>query len=289
MADSPPVTHPSSIDIREIREISEMRAVEELQSEVWGCSDREIFPSIALRPMVEVGGVLLGAFDRREMVGFVFGFPGIEAGRPTLHSDMLAVKPQYRSQRLGYKLKLAQRECALAKGIDRITWTFDPLQSLNAYLNFAKLGVVADRYKIDYYGNTSSVLHKTGTDRLWVTWFLESERVRKRILSEPKTKEVPPDVGGLPSLLRVSESNEPLSADTLLNERCLIEIPAEIDTLVQSDVDLATRWREATRRVFTRALDAGYVVEEFYRVEKSGRNAGGYLLLSDEACTALAR
>lgn len=285
MASPPAGTHALSIEIREIKEISEMRAVEDLQKLVWGCSDLDVFPSIALIPLVEVGGVLLGAFDGEKMVGFVLGFPGLEDGRPILHSDMLAVKPEYRSHRVGYKLKLAQREKALAKGLDRITWTFDPLQSLNAYLNFARLGVVAYRYKIDYYGNTSSALHKTGTDRLWVTWFLESERVRKRILGELKTKELSPDVGGLPSLLRVSEGGEPLLVDDLLNEGCLVEIPGEIDTLVQSDIGLASRWREATRRAFTKALDAGYTVEEFYRIERNGRNVGRYLLLSDQART----
>ena len=92
---------------------------------------------------------------------------------------MLAVKTAYRNHDLGYKLKLAQRERVLAQGIERMTWTFDPLQSLNAYFNFGKLGVVADAYKIDFYGEaTSSFLQKIGTDRLWVSWLLNSERVR---------------------------------------------------------------------------------------------------------------
>ena len=155
-----------SIVIREI-ETDEMRAVEDLQVEIWGVSEREVLPSLALIPLKEVGGVLLGAFDANVMVGFVFGFPGLEGGQPTLHSDMLAVKTEYRSLGLGYRLKLAQREQALATGVERITWTFDPLQSRNAYLNFAKLGVLADRYCPDYYGQTTSFLHRTGTDRLW--------------------------------------------------------------------------------------------------------------------------
>nr|MBA3513295.1 GNAT family N-acetyltransferase [Pyrinomonadaceae bacterium] len=143
------VTDASVIYIREITEISELRAVEDLQKEVWGCNDREILPTLTLVPLLEIGGILLGAFARVEMVGYVLGLPGLDGGRPILHSDMLAVKAEYRSHGLGYKLKLLQREQALAKGIDRITWTFDPLQSRNAYLNFAKLGVKADRYKVN--------------------------------------------------------------------------------------------------------------------------------------------
>src|SRR5882762_7257164 len=148
-----------AIVIRDLNAISELREVEELQKQVWGIEDREVFPTLALIPMIETGAVLIGAFDGDNMAGFVFGFPGLESGRAIIHSDMLAVKPAYRSLGLGYKLKLAQRERTLTKGIDTITWTFDPLQSLNAYLNVAKLGVIADRYRVNYYGETTSFLH----------------------------------------------------------------------------------------------------------------------------------
>ena len=140
-----PVTDASAIEIREIKENSELRAVEDLQKEIWGCSDREILPRLALIPLLEIGGVLLGAFAGNDLIGFVLGFPGRENSHPILHSDMLAVKRSYRSHGLGYKLKLAQREWALAQGVDRISWTFDPLQAPNAHLNIAKLGVIADR------------------------------------------------------------------------------------------------------------------------------------------------
>src|SRR6266853_798730 len=174
----------ASIIIRDITEISEMREVEALQKQIWGIDDLEVFPALALIPMREVGAVLIGAFDGERMVGFVFGFPGheppgrkpSESGRLILHSDMLAVRPEYRAHGLGYKLKLAQRERALANGIETITWTFDPLQSLNAHLNIAKLGVIADSYRVNYYGETTSFLHGSGTDRLWVTWSLNSDR-----------------------------------------------------------------------------------------------------------------
>ena len=125
--------------------------------------------------MREVGAVLLGAFDGGRLIGFSFAFPGFENGHLILHSDMLAVKPTYRTLGLGLQLKLGQRLYALEKGIDTITWTFDPLQALNANLNFAKLGVVSERYLVNYYGETTSFLHSTGTDRLWVTWKLQKQ------------------------------------------------------------------------------------------------------------------
>src|SRR5688572_23478008 len=95
----------ASIEIRPLKEMGELRAVEDLQQEIWGCSDREILPALAIIPLLEIGGVLLGAFDGAELIGFVLGFPGIEDGRLILHSDMLAVKTSYRSLGLGYKLK----------------------------------------------------------------------------------------------------------------------------------------------------------------------------------------
>lgn len=271
-----PVTDASVIDIREITEISELRAVEDLQKEVWGCNDREILPSLTLIPLLEIGGVLLGAFAGVEMVGFVLGLPGFEHGRPILHSDMLAVKAEYRSHGLGYQLKLRQRQRALAEGIDRITWTFDPLQSRNAYLNFAKLGVKADRYKINYYGETSSFLHATGTDRLWVTWELNTDRVRQRLEHGPNQQVTLR--GAVPTLVRVGEDNAPVCMEYTGAKSPVIEIPFGIDSLVETDPALARRWRESTRLAFSNAIDAGLVVEEFFRVEREGRSVGIYLL-----------
>ena len=147
---SQPGTTPKTIVIRDIETVDEMREVETLQREIWGVSDLDVVPALALRPQKEVGGILMGGFADGRMIGFVFGFPGILNGEVIIHSDMLGVTSEYRSQNVGYLLKLAQREAALALGVKRITWTFDPLQSRNAHLNFGKLGVIADRYLINY-------------------------------------------------------------------------------------------------------------------------------------------
>ena len=160
------------MEIREIRGRDELRAVEALQKEVWGCDDREVVPYLHMIAARAVGAVLVGAFDGVELIGFAYGFPGFEREHRVIHSDMLAVREAWRDRGVGWALKLAQRESALARGVDRITWTFDPLQTRNAYLNFEKLHVIADRYLRNFYGETSSPLHAGGTDRLWVTWHL---------------------------------------------------------------------------------------------------------------------
>jgi predicted GNAT superfamily acetyltransferase len=283
--------NPQSIIIRDIEEISELRQVEEIQKEVWGIDDREVFPALALIPMIEVGAVLIGAFDEDRMAGFVFGFPGLEPvqqgcaaedraekPRAVLHSDMLAVRPEYRSLGLGYKLKLAQRERALAKGIDTITWTFDPLQSLNAHLNFNKLGVIADRYLVNYYGETTSFLHSTGTDRLWVTWLLRSERVENRVCRG--TAMEAPACGDIQTIISMGENHEPvkLANESSAQRFFAIEVPPDINRLLSQSAQLARRWREATRDAFTIAIASGFIVSEFYLTESSCGTVGRYLL-----------
>lgn len=259
MSSQPGIT-PKTIVIRDIETLAEMHEVEELQREIWGVSDLDILPALALRPQKEVGAILMGAFTEGRMIGFVFGFPGILNGETIIHSDMLGVSSAYRSQNLGYLLKCAQREAALALGVKRITWTFDPLQSRNAHLNFGKLGVIADRYLVNYYGETSSFLHRAGTDRLWVSWLLESDRVASKL--EQKSPSKAPD---LPALIRVGENGEPVVNDADGHE-LLIEIPGEPNPEV---------WREPTRAAFTRALDSGYVVSDFFVTD---RKTGVYLL-----------
>ena len=259
------------MEIRKIESLAEMREVERLQKEIWGVDDLEVYPALALKPQTEVGGILIGAFDQGRMVGFVFGFPGILDHEMIIHSDMLGISEGYRSQNLGYLLKLAQREAALQRGIERITWTFDPLQSRNAYFNFNKLGVISNRYYVDYYGVTSSFLHRFGTDRLWVSWLLNSEPVKSRI--EGQMKPTPPgDLSEFLHLVRVGENVEPVSDDFCEESQLVIEIPSQL-------TEHHERWREATRKAFTSAIRAGYVVDGFYL--NATRPVGSYLLRQD--------
>ena len=268
--------------IRDIEHASEMREVETLQKDVWGCDDLDVVPLTMLVATRAVGAVLIGAYDGASLVGFVYGFPGYENGRVTHHSHMLAVRPSYRNHNLGYTLKLAQRERVLAQGIKQITWTFDPLQSLNAYFNFRKLGVVADSYKINFYGEaTSSFLHQIGTDRLWVTWMLDSQRVRERLQTEPSKQESRFASKSIPSLVQVDLNDVPRrneSSRTLDQEILSIEIPADINALQNEKPELAVEWRQATRWAFTEAIASGYFVEEFYRVTRINHSVGIYLL-----------
>ncbi|HUP45767.1 MAG TPA: GNAT family N-acetyltransferase [Thermoanaerobaculia bacterium] len=226
------------IDIRPIRRAEEFRAVEQLQQEIWNVVDREVVPTLHLIPATAVGAILLGAFDGERLVGFVYGFPGFEGEARIIHSDMLAVLPDYRGAGLGRRLKMAQRQAALDAGVRRITWTFDPLQARNAHLNFNRFGVTSKRYLRDFYGDTTSPLHRgIGTDRLWVEWNLSESSGLGPRGSETIRIEIPADVGALP-------------------------------------VEEARAWREKTRDEFEKAFARGFIATRFER----GTPAGAYIL-----------
>src|SRR5271163_4291137 len=171
------------IRIRDVQSIEDLTQLKAVEKEVWGLADEDVLPLTLAIACRAAGNIFVGAFDdKNRLVGFAFGFMGREHGTTIIHSHMLAVLDAYRHLDLGSRLKQAQREHALAMGIHEMTWTFDPLQSRNAHFNFSKLGVVSDTYKENFYGpETSSILHRNGTDRLWVRWILNSKRVRQRL------------------------------------------------------------------------------------------------------------
>ena len=276
-----------AVTIRDLQDFEDLKQVEEVESEVWGLSDLDTTPltlSIATR---EAGSIWVGAFDGARLIGFAFAFLGTEHGQLIVHSHMLAVREPYRNSRLGYKLKLAQRERALALRIDDVrvnemTWTFDPLQSRNAHLNFAKLGVVSESYKVDFYGSeTSSLLHRNSTDRLWVTWPLLSRRVQDRMHGKDNRAEVLDALSTLTPLVQFNGDGKPVCTDlapALSRQRIAIEVPSDIGDVESKDPALAREWRLQTRWAFTEALQAGFVVAEFCRTVRGQQGPGVYLL-----------
>ena len=169
---------PEPIVVRRCEADRELMACVELQKEVWGFSDAEMVPLRLFIVAQKIGGQVLGAFEGNELVGFALGIPGVRGGHPYLHSHMLAVRMNCRNRGVGRRIKLFQREDALARGFELIEWTFDPLEIKNAYLNLERLGAIARRYNINQYGTTFSPLHGgLPTDRLVAEWWLRSKRV----------------------------------------------------------------------------------------------------------------
>jgi predicted GNAT superfamily acetyltransferase len=192
----------SAIVIRRCEGLEELRACVALQKEIWNFSDAELVPLRMFVVAEKVGGQVMGAFDGSEMVGFALSVPGTRSGHSYLHSHMLAVRKDHRNGGLGRRLKLLQREDALARGIELIEWTFDPLEIKNAYLNIEKLGAISRRYNINQYGITSSPLQGgLPSDRLIAEWWLRSKRVetllatgRNPVFAQQAAIEVPAQI-----------------------------------------------------------------------------------------------
>jgi len=277
-----PTNAKPAVVIRDLETVDDLRKVEAVEKEVWGLSDQDTMPLTMIIASKEAGSIWLGAFDTDALVGFAFGFLGRENGETMIHSHLLAVRAPYRDLDLGYKLKLAQRERALAMGIRQMTWTFDPLQSKNAHFNFAKLGVVSEKYKADFYGlKTSSVLHRNSTDRLWVQWRLSSKRVQQRLQGKNASSDSLDALSNLIPLVGFDGDGKPVKTDmeaALGRQRICIEIPSEINAVQQKDPALAREWRAATRWAFTESLAAGFFVAEFCRSIRGRQGPGAYLL-----------
>ena len=168
------------IDIRPLTEHAELVEAVRLQKAIWGFQDIELLPVRLFVVATKVGGQVLGAFDGSKMIGFLLAIPGVKpGGRSYLHSHMMGILPEYRDKRIGRALKLRQREEALARGIDLVEWTFDPLEIKNAFFNIERLGAVVRRYVLNQYGSTSSPLHGgLPTDRCIAEWHIGSEWVQ---------------------------------------------------------------------------------------------------------------
>src|ERR1019366_8610975 len=177
------------VTIRKCEALEEMQACFALQKEVWKFTDADLVPVRMFVLAAKIGGHVIGAFDGRELIGFALAIPGTRNGHCYLHSHMLAVRRQYRNGGLGRRMKLYQREDALARGFELMEWTFDPLEIKNAYLNIEKLGAIARRYNVNQYGITSSPLQGgLPSDRLVAEWWMKSKRVEAVLLEAPRAK-----------------------------------------------------------------------------------------------------
>jgi predicted GNAT superfamily acetyltransferase len=269
--------------IRDLTTLEECRQVAALEKEVWGYTDAEdVVPPPVLIVSIKRGGVLLGAFDDHGvMKGFVYSIPAVKDGRLTQWSHMLGITRDARDAGLGLRLKLAQRDRSLAMGVDLVEWTYDPMQALNAHLNFAKLGVVVEEYEENIYGDSSSPLHRgSPTDRFVAEWAIRTPHVERRIASRGAGLVRDASVATAPLVNPSVERGHVLAPGpanlTLDAARLLVEIPVGFSDLQLQHPALALDWRLATRAIFQHYFGRGYHAVDFFLSRDSGR--GHYLL-----------
>ena len=261
------------IEIRPLHTVDEHRAMEQLQRDVWNLDDVKIIPDHVLITAQKNGGLVLGAFDGtaeggERMVGLLFGFVGLASdGRAKHCSHIVGVAPAYQSRNLGYRLKLAQREHVLGQGVDLATWTFDPLESRNARLNFCKLGATCNTYLRNLYGSMRNQLDGgLLSDRFQVDWRVASDHVAARLRGDWASDSLPALLAeGVPIINRALSGDDglprpPQKTLPIEGDRLLIQIPPHFQAIKAADLQLARAWRLHTRVLFEAAFVDGYTV-----------------------------
>jgi chorismate synthase len=275
--------------LRRLETPEECRAVEEVQRVAWGFSTDGPVPSAIQRAIAHNGGLLLGAYEGANLVGFALGFLGREGSKLYHYSHMTAVRPEAQNRHVGFALKAFQRQEVLRQDLTEVRWTFDPLQSKNALLNLRRLGGVPDRYYPRYYGVMADAINEgLETDRLRLIWPLNDPRVVARLeghLPTPAEDEhrFRSSSALVETAIGPSELRRPRSARPPAGPALHLEIPYDLGSVRTRDPGGARRWREVTREAFTVALDAGYRVDDFAVIPLAGERRSFYFLTRDGA------
>ncbi len=266
------------IVIRDIHDPSDAKRLQYIQEVTWGTGD--VVPFHVFIATATVGGVVKGAYVDGELVGYVYGFYGKFMGRLCHYSHQLAVLPDYQNLNIGYMLKMAQRQHCLDEGLDLVVWTYDPLQSKNAYLNINKLGTVVKTYFINHYGEMDDELNRgLASDRFMVEWWIDSKWVRNRESSRIKFFEdysLADKVDIALEAVREGDVLKPVekkASKTIVG----IEIPSDINVIKRIDMRIARKWRVKTRILFREYFSKGYTVYRYLRFKQDG-SKGIYLL-----------
>lgn len=255
------------IAVRDLTKYDEFLQVRDVQQAIWGFTQGEGLYPPALNTAAENGGTVIGAFDGAKMIGFIYGFPGLQADRRIkLCSQTMGVLPEYRNKGVAAKLKWAQRQRVLENDIDLITWTYDPLEAPNARLNMHTLGGIARTYKRNIYGENFGALSKgLPSDRFIVEWWIKTDRVEQR-----STGMKPEPIGvGSPIANRcagTSGDRHIEAIDLSLDAPIIrVEIPNDLQAIKKANMALAMDWRMKTRELFEAYFVRGYETIDFVR------------------------
>ena len=243
------------VTIRECVSVEDFQQCIELERAVWRDDDIGIMPIRLYMIAKACNAPTVGAFDPTgKLVGFVHTMLALMDHHAVYHSHLAAVIEGLRHKDIGYRMKLKQREFAMAAGIPLIVWTFDPLQSRNAHLNINKLGAIIRRYEENYYGEGLSAVFGSDvpSDRVFAEWWVGSPHVEAALAgNKPQVTEAQPVI-----------------------------IPEDINHVSAQSVEEHVRWRLRVRTEFTRMLQSGLIARGFERDSASGTSR--YLFGDDE-------
>jgi predicted GNAT superfamily acetyltransferase len=249
----------ANVELRALTAIDQFDEAIGIMVATWGAF--QLPPREVMTALAHSGNVPLGAYDGDRMVGFVLGWAGVDGDGLHVHSHMLAALPERRHRGVGYALKLGQRAQALAQDVHVVRWTFDPLVARNAWLNFGKLGTVADAFGRAFYGEmTDEINAGDRSDRLVVRWDLDPEPARR------------PWPQGLPTVL--TAEGDPLDPRPVVgvepaDDGGVVEIPRDHADVRRRDPALAARWRDATAEALEGCFEAGLVAGAFDRARSA--------------------
>ncbi|MFE1245888.1 GNAT family N-acetyltransferase [Fictibacillus sp. NPDC058756] len=252
------------IEIRSLNKLEELEKVRQLESKIWG--DNDSIPSHQTLTAVKNGGLVLGAFDKEELVGFQYSFPGFNGKTAYLCSHILGTDERYRNQGIGEKLKHVQREEALKLGYSLITWTYDPLESVNGYLNISKLGGVSSTYIENCYGEMEDLLNSgIPSDRFLVEWHLNKD--------QETFSDIDLDTAIKKSLIQWNEGQNGVPEPFLTHfepesDLAYVAFPRDYRTIRETNTEIALDWRLRTREVFSKLFEEKWQVTGFIANKK---------------------
>lgn len=266
------------VEIRNLQTVEELKQVRQLEAIVWSFEDS--VPVNQTITVVKNGGFILGAFLHHELVGFQYSFPGFDGKQVYLCSHSLGIHPNFRKYGIGEKLKWAQREMAATMGYELISWTYDPLETVNGNLNLHKLGAVCSTYMEDAYGEMDDGLNSgIATDRFLVEWQLDEMQDNGGVLIRNDNTPVDPqsilmkttkkDGFLIPGKIQIN-----LEYDVLY-----VPVPGNFQEIKSSDFSLAVEWRNVTRKIFTNYLRKGWQVTDLI---KAGNEQNHYLYVLEK-------
>lgn len=247
------------LETRIIKEKDEVQKVVDFQYKIWG--EKNVTPYPYLIASIHNGGLIIGSFLHEELVAFCYAFPGYKNGESYLVSHMMAVSTALRNNGIGFQLKNIQKEWALKQGYNKIVWTFDPLESRNAYLNICKIGGYVKTYLPDHYGSMEDEMNKgMPSDRFLLEWDLKNQR---------KKEHVPENVDSLIQLHKNSVIPMKVKDEIVWDANYYkVPVPSDIHIIKKEDFSVALKWRTLLAYCFQKLFKNGYMVVDFHKSEK---------------------